>query len=167
MDLNHGKDDNSPFTYVKATVANKEFVTTFEELLREAWIGFINRNTTSGANPTDDAKVEDLARKLNNMLIDRRRFGNLAREEFYLVAMMSWFHLTLEHRDLPVIRDLRVEGSSAEQVLFKIAQMVGLPANGLADHYFEIAEPISEVMIALETDRFKTSARRARSTTKL
>jgi hypothetical protein len=157
MDLNHGKDDNSPYPYAKVTAANKEFVTTFEELLREAWIGFINRQTTSGANPTDDAKIEDLARKLNNMLIDRRRFGNLSREEFYLVAMMSWFHLTVENRDLPVIKDLRVEGTSAEQVLFKIAQMVGLPANGLADHYFEIAEPISDVLIALETDRFKTS----------
>jgi hypothetical protein len=157
MDLNHGKDDNSPYSYVKVAAANKEFVTTFEELLREAWIGFINRQTTSGANPTDDAKIEDLARKLNNMLIDRRRFGNLSREEFYLVAMMSWFHLTVENRDLPVIKDLRVEGTSAEQILFKIARMVDLPANGLADHYFEIAESISDVMIALETDSFKTS----------
>jgi hypothetical protein len=157
MDLNHGKDDNSPYPYVKVAAANKEFVPTFEELLREAWIGFINRQTTSGANPTDDAKIEDLARKLNNMLIDRRRFGNLAREEFYLVAMMSWFHLTVANRDLPVIKDLRVEGSSAEQILFKIAELVGLPANGLADHYFEIAESISDVLIALETDRFKTS----------
>jgi len=157
MDLNHGKDDNSPYPYVKVVAANKEFVTTFEELLREAWIGFINRQTTSGANPTDDAKIEDLARKLNNMLSDRRRFGNLSREEFYLVAMMSWFHLTVENRDLPIIRDLRVEGTSAEQILFKIAQMVGLPANGLADHYFEIAESISEVLTAIETDRFKAS----------
>lgn len=150
MDLNHGKDDNSPYPYVKVAAANKEFVTTFEELLRETWIGFINRSTTSGANPTDDAKIEDLARKLNNMLIDRRRFGNLSREEFYLVAMMSWFHLTVENINLPIIKDLRVEGTSAEQILFKIAQMVGLPANGLADHYFEIANPLSEVLIAIE-----------------
>src|SRR5262249_46328626 len=142
MDLNHGKDDNSPYPYVKVAAANKEFITTFEELLREAWIGFINRQTTSGANPTDDAKIEDLARKLNNMLIDRGGFGIFAREEFYWVALMSWSHLTVENRDLPIIKDLRVEGSSAEQILFKIAQLVGLPANGLADHYFEIAEPI-------------------------
>jgi len=151
MDLNHGKDDNSPFPYTKVAAANKEFVTTFEELLREAWIGFINRSTTSGANPTDDAKIEDLARNLNSQLIDRRRFGNLSREEFYLVAMMSWFHLTVENINLPIIRDLRAEGSTAEQVLFKIAQMVGLPANGLADHYFQIADSISSVLIAIET----------------
>jgi hypothetical protein len=151
MDLNHGNDDNSPYQYVKVAAANKEFVTGFEELLRETWIGFINRSTTSGANPTDDAKLEDLARKLNSQLLDRRQFGNLSREEFYLVAMMSWFHMTLENRDLPIIRDLRAEGTTAEQTLFKIAQMVGLPANGLADDYFQIADSISEVLIAIET----------------
>ena len=157
MDLNHGKDDNSPYPYVKVAAANKEFVTTFEELLRETWIGFINRSTTSGANPTDDAKIEDLARKLNSQLIERRRFGNLSREEFYLVAMMSWFHLTVENSNLPIIRDLRAEGSTAEQVLFKIAQMVGLPANGLADHYFQVADAISAVLIAIETGTLQTS----------
>jgi hypothetical protein len=151
MDLNHGNDDNSPYPYVKVAAANKEFVTSFEELLRETWIGFINRSTTSGANPTDDAKIENLARTLNSQLLDRRRFGNLSREEFYLVAMMSWFHLTLENNNLPIIRDLRAEGSTPEQVLFKIAQMVGLPANGLADHYFQIADSISAVLIAIET----------------
>jgi hypothetical protein len=157
MDLNHGKDDNSPYPYVKVAAANKEFVTTFEELLRETWIGFINRSTTSGANPTDDAKIEDLARTLNSQLIDRRRFGNLSREEFYLVAMMSWFHMTVENSNLPIIRDLRAEGSTAEQVLFKIAQMVGLPANGLADHYFQIADSISAVLIAIETGTLQVS----------
>jgi hypothetical protein len=151
MDLNHGNDDNSPYSYVKVAAANREFVTSFEELLRETWIGFINRSTTSGANPTDDAKIENLARTLNSQLLDRRRFGNLSREELYLVAMMSWFHMTLENNNLPIIRDLRAEGSTPEQVLFKIAQMVGLPANGLADHYFQIADSISAVLIAVET----------------
>ncbi len=65
--------------------------------------------------------------------------------------MMSWFHMTVENSNLPIIRDLRAEGSTAEQVLFKIAQMVGLPANGLADHYFQIADSISAVLIAIET----------------
>lgn len=157
MDLNHGRDDDSPFSYPKATVANREFVTVFEELLRETWIGFINRTTTSGANPTDDAKIEDLARKLNTQLLDRRRFGLLSREEFYFVAMMSWFHLTLENNNLPIIRDLRAEGSTAEQVLFKLAQLVGLPANGLADHYFQIADSISAVLLAIETGALQQS----------
>jgi hypothetical protein len=157
LELNHGNDDNSPYPYVKVAAANKEFVTSFEELLRETWIGFINRSTTSGANPTDDAKIEDLARTLNTQLLDRRRFGNLSREEFYLVAMMSWFHMTLENFNLPIIRDLRAEGTTAEQTLFKIAQMVGLPANGLADHYFQIADCISAVLKAIETGTLQQS----------
>jgi hypothetical protein len=150
MDLNHGNDDNSPFPYVKVEAANKEFVTSFEELLRETWIGHINRTTTSGANPTDNSKIEDLARSLNNQLINRRRSGNLSREEFYLVSMMSWFHLAVDS-DLPIIRDLRAEGTSPEQRLFKIAQMVGLPAHGLSRSYFQIADAISSVLIAIET----------------
>lgn len=151
LDLNHGNDDNSPYEYVKVAAANKEFVTSFEELLREAWIGFTYVGATAAADPTDNAKIEDLARKLNAMLLDRRRSGNLSREEFYLVAMMSWFHLTVENSNLPIIRDLRAEGTTSELVLFKIAQMVGLPANGLADHYFQVAEQISAVLSAIET----------------
>jgi hypothetical protein len=158
LDLNHGNDDNSPYEYVKVAAANKEFVTIFEELLRETWIGFVNRNTTSGPRPTDDAKIADLARKLNSQLLDRRLFGNLSREEFWLVAMLSWFHLTVENNNLPIIRDLRAEGTAPEQVLFKIAQRVGLPANGLADHYFQVAEQISAVLIAIETGTLQVPA---------
>ncbi len=61
MDLNHGTDDNKPYPYVKAEAANSEFVSTFEEFLREVWVGMENVNNTSGANPTDDAKIADLA----------------------------------------------------------------------------------------------------------
>ena len=49
MDLNHGTDDNKPYPYVKAEAANSEFVSTFEEFLREVWIGMENVNNTSGA----------------------------------------------------------------------------------------------------------------------
>lgn len=156
MDLNHGADDNTPYPYVKAEAANKEFVSTFEELLREVWIGHINRNTTSGANPTDNTKIEELVHKLHDMLITRRQSGNLSREEFFFVSMMSWFHLTVDN-DLPVIRDLRADGTSPEQRLFKIAQIVGLPAHGLSRSYFEIAQAISSVLIAIETGTLHAS----------
>ncbi len=142
MDLNHGTDDNTPYPYIRADAANNEFVPTFEELLREVWVGYINRTTTSGAKPTDDEKIRELAHKLHDMLRTRRQNGNLSREEFYFVAMMSWFHLTVDS-DLPIIRDLRAIGASAEQRLFKISQMVGLPAHGLSRSYFQIANAIS------------------------
>src|SRR5687767_127875 len=42
MDLNHGTAENKPYSFVRADLSNKEFVNTFEELLREVWIGIIN-----------------------------------------------------------------------------------------------------------------------------
>ncbi len=153
MELNHGNDDNTPYRYVKAEAANNEFVTTLEEMLREAWVGYINRSTTSGANPSDDSKIFELVKKIHDMLMTRRQNGNLSREEFFFVAMMSWFHLTVDN-PLPIMKDLRADGVSAEQRLFKIAQMVGMPAHGLSGSYFDIAEPLSELLIAIESGIF-------------
>jgi hypothetical protein len=150
MELNHGNDDNTPYKYTKAEAANNEFFSTLEELLREVWVGHINRSTTSGANPTDNAKIEELAHKLHDMLITRRQSGNLSREEFFFVTMMSWFHLTVDS-NLPIITDLRADGTSAEQRLFKIAQLVGLPAHGLSRSYFEVAEALSSLLIGIES----------------
>lgn len=150
MELNHGADNNSPYPYVRAEAANNEFVSTFEELLREVWVGFTNRTTTSGANPTDDAKIAELATKLRDMLITRRLGGNLSREEFFFVAVMSWFHLAVDN-DLDIIRDLRAQAANEEQRLFKIAQMVGLSAHGLSRSYFQIAQPMSDVLTLIET----------------
>jgi hypothetical protein len=150
MELNHGTDDNSPYPYVKAEAANNEFVTTFEEFLREVWVGYTNRGNSSGTKSTDDSKIAEHAHKLHDMLVTRRQHGNLSREEFFFVAMMSWFHLTVDS-NLPIIADLRANGISAEQRLFKIAQMVGIPAHGLSRSYFEIAEPISALLIMIET----------------
>jgi hypothetical protein len=73
--------------------------------------------------------------------------------------MMSWFHLTVES-DVPIIVDLRANAGRAgpEQRLFKIAQLVGLPAHGLSHSYFDIASPLSVVLTAIETGRFNEAA---------
>ena len=154
MDLNHGAEDNKPYPYIKAEAANSEFVNTFEELLREVWIGIENVNNQSGAKPTDDAKIADLAEKLHDMLISRRQGGNLSPEEFLAVSTLSWFHLTLETGTLTIIKDLRADAASPEERLFKIAQRVGLPAHGLAKNYFDIADSISRILILIETGLF-------------
>lgn len=154
MDLNHGTDDGKPYAYVAAEAANREFVATFEEFLREIWVGIANVGNASGANPTDDAKIADLARKLHDMLLARRISGNLSREEFSFVSFLSWFHLTLD-TDTPIVMSLSAQAQSPEQRLFKIAQRVGLPAHGLAKSYFDIAEPLSELLITVEEDAYK------------
>jgi hypothetical protein len=159
MDLNHGMDDSKPYPYLRAEVANNEFAATFEEFLRELWVGRTHFAAIAGPRPTDDAKIAILAQKLHDMLRSRRLYGNLSREEFVFVSMLSWFHLTVES-DLPIIVDLKVEAANAgpEERLFKIAQRVGLPAHGLSKSYFDIAGPISRILIQIETGVYNNPA---------
>jgi hypothetical protein len=149
MDLNHGGDDGQPYPYVKADAYNNEFVAIFEELLREVWVAITNVGNQSGVNPTDRGKMENLATNLQNMLMSRRASGNLSREEFVCVTMMSWFHLSVEF-DSPIIESLRARATGPEQRLFKVAERVGLPAHGISKSFFDIADPISQVLIQIE-----------------
>ena len=139
---------------MRAEASNKEFVSTFEELLREVWIGIINAGNDSGPKPTDDGKLQDLTKKLNDMLLARRVSGNLSREEFVAVAMMSWFQVTLA-TNTSIVKDLRADGESEEQRLYKIAQQVGVPAHGLSGSYFEIAQDVSKILLLIETGIFE------------
>ena len=156
MDLNHGTTDNKPYPFVRSDISNKEFVSTFEELLREVWVGIINATNSSGTKSTDDAKLRELVQTLEQMLLARRLNGILSREEFTYVSMLSWFHLTVE-TDTAVILDLRAQATSAEQRLFKVAQLVGVPAHGLSGSYFDIADSISQLLLAIETGIFLTA----------
>jgi hypothetical protein len=155
MELNHGTDDGKPYSYVRAEAANNEFVATFEEFLREVWVGMIYVHATSSSRPTDPAKIATLASKLKNMLMSRRQAGNLSREEFSAVTAMAWFHLTLEYRNgndaSPIVKALRADASGTEQRLFKVAERVGLPAHGLSKHFFDISDSISRILIQIET----------------
>lgn len=158
MDLNHGADDGKPYSYIKAEAANSEFVATFEEFLREVWVGITYVTATSSSNPTDDSKIAELAEKLHDMLQSRRLGGNLAREEFAFVAMMSWLHLTLEFNDSPIVLSLRADAIGVENRLFKIAERVGLPAHGLSKSFFDIADPMSRLLIQIELGAYNTAA---------
>jgi hypothetical protein len=158
MDLNHGADDGKPYTYIKAEAANSEFVATFEEFLREVWVGITYVTATSSSNPTDDSKIAELAEKLQNMLLSRRLQGNLSREEFAFVSTMAWFHLTLEISNSPIVTSLRAEAFGAENILFKIAERVRLPAHGLSKSFFDIADPISRLLIQIETGIYSKPA---------
>ena len=155
MELNHGTDDGKPYPYVRAEAANNEFVATFEEFLREVWVGMTYVTATSSSNPTDPSKIATLASKLKNMLMSRRVSGNLSREEFSAVTAMAWFHLALEYKNnneqSPIVEALRADANGTEQRLFKIAERVGLPAYGLSKHFFDIADPISRILIQIET----------------
>lgn len=161
MELNHGMDDGKPQPYVRAESANAEFVPTFEELLREVWIGMTYVKPGASSDPTDTAKILTLISKLKNMLLSRRQDGNLSREEFSAVTAMSWFHLTLEYKNdgasSPIIESLRAQASGTEQRLFKVAERVGLPAHGLSKHFFDIADAISRILTQIESNDYDTA----------
>ena len=157
MDLNHGTDDGKPYMYIKAEAANSSFVSTLEELLREVWVGITYINASSSANPTDDAKIAELAESLHDQLRSRRLGGNVAREEFAYVAKMSWLHMTLEF-DSPIVRSLRAEAMAPADRLFKIAERVGLPAHALSKSFFDIADPLSQLLIQIEMGTYNAPA---------
>jgi hypothetical protein len=153
MDLNRGIDDDRPYPYEKAIAANRDFVRTFEEFLREVWRGILNFQNRIGPNTTDDSAISDLAGRLFNMMKDRRENGNLSREEFFFVSTMSWFHLTVEFNS-PIVRDLKADGSSPAERLRVIGERVGLPMYEKSYDLFNLAEPMSRILIAVESGSF-------------
>lgn len=150
MDLNHGTDDGQVYPFVKADVANRDFATIFEALLFEVWRGYANRTTAVAENLTDDDAIVTLVRRLREMLQSRRNAGTLSREEFDAVAMLSWFHLTVETNTL-VVRDLGAISEAAADRLMRIGERVGLPAHARSDAYFQLAVPMSNVLLAIES----------------
>jgi len=161
LDLDHGKvnfDDNppkesGPYPYPREPGWNKFFFEKFEEFVRQVWRGIENVVNTSGPNPTDDAAIATLADDLRIMLADRRKYGNLAREEFVFVSMMSWLHLTLMF-DSQIVKDLKAEASAPWERLAKIGNLVEVPAHKHSEGYFRIAEPLSRLLIGIEAGLF-------------
>jgi hypothetical protein len=153
MDLNHGRDGAPSYPYTKPPAANREFVSTFEEFLREVWRAIENARNLLAGNPTDFQAILDLALRLQNMLNARRGGGparpNLARDEFLAVSLADWLALTVGF-DTPVVRDLTATGPSPEERLRLIGERVGVPAHGRSHSYFLIAPLISTLLIEIE-----------------
>jgi hypothetical protein len=153
FDLNHGADDGRPYPYVKPDAANREFVTLFEEFLREVWRGIENITNTSGANPTDDAAIAELGAAMADILTVRRRNGALDRVEFGADAAMSWIHLTLM-TDTPIIVDLKATATSPEERLRKLGERVGLEAHRKSEQYFAMADALANILTGIEARLF-------------
>jgi hypothetical protein len=149
MDLNHGTEDGSPYQFVKADVSNRDFSVAFESLLSEVWKGYINRNNNIAANTTDDNAIDELVRRLQEMLNARRQFGNLAREEFDAVATLSWFFLTIAY-DTQIVLDLNAQAFGIADRLRLIGERVGMPPHARSDSYFQLAAPMSVILRAIE-----------------
>ncbi|WP_222268911.1 hypothetical protein [Modestobacter marinus] len=150
----------TPDTPWKADVGagvNTDFRSKWSELLRQVWLGLEHFTNTSGAKPTDEAYIATLCRALADMLNHRRRGGLLAREEFAYVTTLSWFHLTLLS-DTPIVADLKAQASHPSERLAMIAERVGLRPAQRARELFDLAEPMSSVLRAIEIGSFDDDA---------
>lgn len=146
--------------YVQPPASNRDFVALFENFLHEVWTGVINQQNIAGTNPTDDPAIADLARRLREMLRARRQigqFGALAREEFFSVALMDWLHLTINF-DSAIVEDLRAQDSSPTGRLRRVAEKVNCTSNVHADSYFQMADPIGQLLIQIEVGHLNNPA---------
>jgi hypothetical protein len=157
MDLNHGTDDGQPYPFVKPEVANRDFAAVFEALVVEVWRGYANRTTAVAENLTDDDAIVTLVRRLREMLQSRRNVGTLSREEFAAVAMLSWFHLTVE-QNTQVVVDMAAVAEGQADRLMRIGERVGLAAHTRSDAYFQLAVPMSNVLLAIESGAIAAAA---------
>ncbi|MEX3856420.1 hypothetical protein OKW33_003356 [Paraburkholderia atlantica] len=157
IDLSHAADLAKEHPYRKPAASNRDFIPTFEAFAREVWAGIMNARNFSGANPTDPTVIATGARRLFDMLTTRRLFGNLSREEFRAVAVMSWLHLAVSY-NCPAIVDLKCTAASPEQRLAKLAVRAGLVAHSKAKPLFDLAQPFSVLLQSIETGKFNDAS---------
>jgi hypothetical protein len=153
IDLSHAGEIVGQHPYQKPVAANRDFIPTFEAFGREVWRGIVNAKNFSGANDTDATVISTLARRLYDMMATRRINGNLSREEFRAVAIMSFLHLAVLY-DSPAVVDLKASASSPEMRLQKIAERVGMTAHPKSKPFFDLAAPFSKLMQAIETGSY-------------
>ena len=149
MDLTHGMDDGRPYPYVKPAAANRDFVTLFEALLTEVWKGHINRFNFFNENRSDATGTMTLVQRLMEMLQARRHQGMLSREEFNSVALTSWLRLTVS-QNTQVVTDLSASAGGETDRLKKIGELVGLSAHARTSAYFQLAQPMSNILRGIE-----------------
>jgi len=106
-------------------------------------------------NDTDGAVIATLARRIFDMMATRQQSGNLAREAFRAVGIISWLHLAVMY-DSPAVVDLKATASSPEQRLAKIAERVDMKINPSSKMLFDLAQPFSILMQQIETGAFNT-----------
>ncbi|MCU1329764.1 MAG: hypothetical protein JWN34_5134 [Bryobacterales bacterium] len=153
IDLSHANEVAAEHPYQKPAAANRDFIPTFEAFAKEVWRGIVNARNTSGANDTDPTVVATLARRIYDMMATRRLNGNLSREEFRAVAIMSFMNLAILY-DSPAVVDLKAAASSPEMRLLKMAERVGMKPHTRTKPFLDLARPFSVLMQSIETGAF-------------
>jgi|HubBroStandDraft_3_1064219.scaffolds.fasta_scaffold04464_3 hypothetical protein len=157
IDLAHAQDLAAAHPYIRPEASNREFIPTFESFASEVWKGIENATNTSGVKVTDDEAIATTARRIFDMMATRRLNGNLSREEFRAVTLMSWLHLAVMY-DSAFVQWLSASGSSPEQRLQKIAERVGMSAHSKSKALFDLAQPFSFLLQSIETNFYNSIA---------
>jgi hypothetical protein len=156
LPLAHTGERAQAHSYQKPIGANVEFIPAFEAFASEVRRGIINRRNRTGVDDTDNQAIATEAQRIHHMLETRRLNGNLLREEFRAVAVMSWLHLAVSF-DSPVVVDLSARASSPEQRLCNIAERVGMTAHPKSQALFNLAQPFSLLLRWIEGGQFDTT----------
>ena len=101
--------------------------------------------------------IATLARRLYDMMATRRISGNLSREEFRAVSIISFLHLAVQY-DSPAVVGLKASASSPEMRLQKIAERVNLTCHVKSKPFFDLAAPFSTLLQSIESGAFNTPA---------
>lgn len=149
MDLNHPLDE--PGASSRPDAANRDFAAVFEALLSEVWKGYTSRTAIAAVNETDDSAIHNLVRRLREMLTSRRLNGTLSREEFDAIALLSWLHVTLDAAS-PIVANLQAHAAGYADRLAQIGERIGVPSHARSDAYFQLAEPVSRILRAMEAN---------------
>jgi hypothetical protein len=157
IDLSLAAEIAGKHPYQKPAHSNREFIPTFEAFAREVWRGIINVKNSSGPNETDKTVISTLSRWIYDMMATRRLNGNLAREEFRAVAVMSFLHLAVLY-DSPAVVDLKAAASSPEMRLQKVAERVGMSCHPKSKPFFDLAAPFSKLMQQIESGNYNNPA---------
>ena len=165
MDLAFGDINNNSYQYMKADFANSAFISMFENFLIEFWQGYINANNTSGQNTTDPEHLEDLARKLQEMLMSRRttelnfknyRYFNLSKEEYASYMFMFWLFYVISY-DSPIVTFLNCTANTPGDRLINIGKKVGIPAHSKSVPILDIAQPMNATLRSIELGLFNNA----------
>jgi hypothetical protein len=157
IDLNHGTDDGRPYTYEKPEIANRDFIRVFESLLGSVWVARVNRANAVGTNPTDPAEIARMCGLLQELLTLRKQGGQLRREEFVIVSMMSWFHLALSF-DSPIVRLLNANAATEGERLIRLGERVGVSAHPRVREFLRLAQDMSALLKLIESGLLSNAA---------
>ncbi|WP_119079210.1 hypothetical protein [Chitinophaga alhagiae] len=143
--------------YYKAKSSHLNYRRSFERFAEEVWIGVENEVNTTGRRPIDDAAIAFSAYEMQKNFLSQRNNGDITKQEFFFVSMMAWFHLSLEYNS-PIVRAFGINEQSPAQRLFALANIVGVPANGLSENLFRLADNMSILLTMIESGIFNDEA---------